>query len=160
MPVESLDAVIVGGGPAGLATSQQLGMRGISNVVLERGGQAGWMWGHVYDGLRLHTGKHLSALPGMSFPAQASLFPTLSEFTSYVARYADRVCIAHSGLHGSDRTETGQRCVGRRNDAGRICGEIRVVATGIMTSPVVPGLRWDVVLWRTDISQHGISAAR
>ena len=138
MPVESFDAVIVGGGPAGLATSQQLGMRGISNVVLERGSHAGWMWGHVYDGLKLHTGKHLSALPGMSFPPQTSLFPTLSEFTSYVAGYADRFALplrVRTEVTGL-RQDNGAWVV--ETTRGEYAAKSVVVATGIMTSPVVP----------------------
>ena len=160
MPVESFDAVVVGGGPAGLATSQQLGMRGISNVVLERGGHAGWMWGHVYDGLRLHTGKHLSALPGMSFPAQTSLFPTLSEFTSYVARYADRfalpirACTEVTGL----RQDNGAWVV--ETTRGEYSGEIRGRCDRHHDLPCGPGLRWDFVLRRADIPQHGISATQ
>ena len=63
MPVKRFDVAIVGGGPGGLAVSQQLAARRISNVVFERGDHAGWMWGQVYDSLRLHTGKHLSSLP-------------------------------------------------------------------------------------------------
>ena len=90
LPVERFDVAIVGGGPGGLAVSQQLAARRISNVVLERGDHAGWMWGQVYDSLRLHTGKHLSSLPGMPFPAHTSLFPTRSEFAEYLESYVDR----------------------------------------------------------------------
>ena len=48
------------------------------------------MWGQVYDSLRLHTGKHLSSLPGMGFPSHTSLFPTRSEFAAYLESYADK----------------------------------------------------------------------
>ena len=95
MPADRFNVVIVGGGPGGLAVSQQLAARGISNVILERGDHAGWMWGQVYDSLRLHTGKHLSSLPGMSFPAGTSLFPTRSEFVAYLESYVRQVSTAH-----------------------------------------------------------------
>ena len=63
-----IDAVIVGGGPGGLAVSQQLGARNIANLVLERGDRVGWMWDKAYESLRLHTGKHLSsACPACRF---------------------------------------------------------------------------------------------
>ena len=138
MSVERFNVVIVGGGPGGLAVSQQLAARRISNVILERGDHAGWMWGQVYDNLRLHTGKHLSALPGMSFPAQTSLFPTRSEFAAYLESYVNgfqlpiRTGVEATGLrreNGSWIVET----VGARFQSSAV-----VVATGIMSSPVLP----------------------
>ena len=68
--------VVVGGGPAGLATSAALRSRGIGHVVLERGTSAGHTWMHLYDSLTLHTGKHLSTLPGMSFDRRVPIFPS------------------------------------------------------------------------------------
>ena len=138
LPVERFDVAIVGGGPGGLAVSQQLAARRISNVVLERGDHAGWMWGQVYDSLRLHTGKHLSSLPGMPFPAHTSLFPTRSEFADYLASYVDRfqlpvrTGVEATGLlreNGGWTVETG---------AARYQSKSVVVATGIMSSPVLP----------------------
>ena len=138
MRVERSDVVIVGGGPGGLAVSQQLATRGISNVVLERGDQPGWMWENVYDSLRLHTGKHLSSLPGMSFPAGTSLFPTRSEFAAYLDSYVDEFRLP---------VRTGVEAAGLENENGHWIvetGAVRyrsrtvVVATGIMSSPVVP----------------------
>ena len=60
-------AVVIGAGPAGLATSQVLGRHGIDHVVLERGNTLGHTWANLYDSLVLHTGKHLSSLPGLPF---------------------------------------------------------------------------------------------
>ena len=140
MPVERFDVVVVGGGPGGLAVSQQLGERNISNVVLERGDCAGWMWGQVYDSLRLHTGKHLSSLPGMPFPARTSLFPTRSEFVAYLESYIDRFQLP---------VRTGAEATGIRQENGgwvvetgsvRFRSRAVVVATGIMSSPVLPDL--------------------
>ena len=57
--------VVIGAGPAGLATSRELTRRGIEHVVLERGNGVGHSWANLYDSLTLHTGKHMSALPGL-----------------------------------------------------------------------------------------------
>ena len=141
LPVESFEVVIVGGGPGGLAVSQQLGARGVSNVVLERGGCAGWMWHNAYDSLRLHTGKHLSSLPGMAFTAGTSLFPTRLELVEYLENYVDRFQLP---------VRTGMEATGIRGEDGGWevqagVGVFRsravVVATGIMSSPLVPEFR-------------------
>ena len=134
----SFGVVVVGGGPGGLAVSQQLGERGISHVVLERGDCAGWMWHHVYDSLRLHTGKHLSSLPGMAFPAGTSLFPSRSELVSYLERYADRFALpVRMGL---EATALASEDVGWavETTGGVFRSKVVVVATGIMSSPVLP----------------------
>src|SRR5215207_6234188 len=81
--------VVVGGGPAGLATSAELRRRRIEHVILERGDAAGHTWMHLYDSLTLHTGKHLSSLPGMSFDRRVPLFPKRSDFVAYLHRYLE-----------------------------------------------------------------------
>ena len=138
MRVEYSDVIVVGGGPGGLAVSQQLSARGIENVVLERGDRAAWMWENVYDSLRLHTGKHLSSLPGMSFPAGTSLFPARREFTAYIEAYVDRFNLP---------LRTGAEVTGVRREDGTWVVEsggaeyrsrVAVVATGIMSSPLMP----------------------
>ncbi len=133
--------VIVGGGPGGLAVSQQLAARNIANVVLERGEHAGWMWGQAYDSLRLHTGKHLSSLPGLPFPARTRLFPTRSDFASYLESYVGRFQLPV-------RTGTAATGLKRENGAwivntcsGQWRARTVVAATGIMSSPVTPTIK-------------------
>ena len=124
-----------------MAVSQQLALRGISNVVLERGDRAGSMWSQVYGSLRLHTGKHLSSLPGMPFSARTSLFPTRAEFAEYLGSYADKFQLP---------IRTGSEATGLQRENGgwtveTASGLFRsrsvVVATGIMSSPVVPNFK-------------------
>ena len=132
------DAIVVGGGPGGLAVSQQLSARRIVNVVLERGDRAAWMWENVYDSLRLHTGKHLSSLPEMSFPAGTSLFPTRREFTAYIEAYVDRFNLPlRTGAEVTGlRREDGVWVVD--SDGAEYRSRVAVVATGIMSSPLMP----------------------
>ena len=135
---DSADVLVIGGGPAGLAVSQQLAARGMDSLVLEKGGHAGWMWSKVYDSLRLHTGKHLSALPGMPFPKETSLFPTLREFTAYLDDYARRFAIpVRTGVEARALEQAGS--VWRVATDGGVYEAPRVVvATGIMSSPAMP----------------------
>ena len=62
---------------------------GIEHVVLERGDAAGHSWTNLYDSLTLHTGKHLSALPRMSFDRRVPLFPSRRDFVAYLHRYVE-----------------------------------------------------------------------
>ena len=136
--LKDLDAVVVGGGPAGLAVSQQLGARGLSSVVLERGERAGWTWRHLYDSLRLHTGKHLSSLPGMPFPRRTPLFPSRLEFVEYLDSYAARFRLpVHTGVEATGlRQEDGGWLV--ETSYGEYRAKAVVVATGIASEPKLP----------------------
>src|SRR5206468_2678711 len=60
----------------------------VPHRVLERGDTVGYTWAHLYDSLTLHTGKHMSSLPGMPFPRSAPLFVPRREFLDYLRRYA------------------------------------------------------------------------
>src|SRR6186713_1076233 len=83
-----MDAVVIGAGPGGLATSRELKRRGVEHAVLERGDAPAHTWANLYDSLVLHTGKHMSALPGLRFPDSTPLFPPRAEFVEYLRRYA------------------------------------------------------------------------
>jgi putative flavoprotein involved in K+ transport len=129
--------LIVGAGPAGLATAACLARRGVPYRLLERGDSLGHSWTQLYDSLRLHTGKHLSHLPGLAFGRRASLFPTRDEFLAYLARYSE-----HHGLDvttGADVRRVEPRNGGWRalTSAGTVHdADVLVMATGIIANPV------------------------
>jgi thioredoxin reductase len=137
--ITQCDALIVGAGPAGLATSRELSRAGVQHVVLERGDQIGETWAHLYDNLVLHTAKRLSALPGLGFPASTPRFPTRRDFLAYLHRYADTFRIpveTHAevaSLHRVDGTWLARTTTGAEIQARAV-----VVATGIVSNPHVP----------------------
>ncbi len=96
----TVDAVVIGAGPAGLATSRELGRRGVAHVVLERGDRIGYTWANLYDSLVLHTGKHMSALPGLRFPESTPLFPTRRDFVEYPGSIREHLRSADSNGRG------------------------------------------------------------
>ena len=134
----SVDVVVIGAGPAGLATSQQLSARGIAHVVLERGDAVGHTWANLYDSLTLHTGKHLSSLPGLRFPRAYPLFIPRPLFCDYLRRYADtfRVPVeTESAVIAVRRTNGGWRIVTARRERR---ATVLVIATGIVANPQRP----------------------
>lgn len=85
-----LPAVIVGAGPAGLASAACLKQRGIEALVLEAGASLANSWRHHYDRLRLHTVKQQSHLPGLPFARELARYPTRAEVIAYLEAYAAR----------------------------------------------------------------------
>jgi indole-3-pyruvate monooxygenase len=131
--------IVVGGGPAGLATSQQLGQRGIAHLVLERGSDIAECWRNSYDSLRLHTGKHLSALPGMRFSRQTPLFPARDDFVDYLRQYTRKFDLPiQTGTNVTRIEYNGQWCVLANERELRATS--LVIATGIMSNPVMPDI--------------------
>jgi putative flavoprotein involved in K+ transport len=136
--VEMLQVLIVGAGPAGLASAHELSRRGIPYRLFERGPSVGTSWLNAYDSLRLHTGRHMSTLPGFGYRSGTPLFPTRDQFVGYLNEYVDR-----AGL----RVETGSNVteLRREGDSWIACvnseevrGSAVVMAVGIMSNPVMP----------------------
>ena len=88
-----LPVLIVGAGPAGLASAACLKQRGIEPLVLEAGASLGNSWRHHYDRLRLHTVKQQSHLPGVPFAKELARYPTRAEVVAYLDAYAARFAI-------------------------------------------------------------------
>jgi cation diffusion facilitator CzcD-associated flavoprotein CzcO len=132
--------VVIGGGPAGLATSAELRRRRIEHVVLERGDAAGFTWMNLYDSLTLHTGKHLSTLPRMSFDRRVPIFPSRRDFVAYLHRYVEVMELPiETGWPVTNVKRDGDTWT-VRSVRGDIKAKTVVVATGIVASPRVPNV--------------------
>jgi len=85
---ETVEVVVIGAGPAGLAAAAMLRERGIDAVILDQAPTVGDRWRHHYDRLHLHTASRHSGLPGLPWPASAPKFPSRDEVVAYLERYA------------------------------------------------------------------------
>jgi cation diffusion facilitator CzcD-associated flavoprotein CzcO len=136
---QEVDVTVIGAGAAGLATSRELSRLGIAHIILERG-QPGESWARAYDSLTLHTGKHMSSLPGMRFGRDAPLFLSRDEFLAYLRRYVERFHLpVRTGVNvTSARYENGRWTI--ESSGGRFLAKLIVVASGIVPNPVLPQL--------------------
>lgn len=135
---DSVDVAVVGAGPAGLATSQQLRALGIEHRLLERGDTVGYTWANLYDSLTLHTGKHMSSLPGMRFPRSAPLFVPRRDFCDYLDRYARGFALPVATRCAVEQVAKSDGHWTLSTSGGSFTARVVVMATGIVANPKVP----------------------
>ena len=138
--MRSVDALIIGGGQAGLATSFLLTRGGIDHLVLERDSIAA-RWRSRWDSFTLVTPNWMTRLPGGEYggPEPDGFMPR-DEVVAHLERYADsfgaplrlgtdaRAVVRHNGGY---RVET---------NTGLIDARAVVVASGSFQRPRRPSL--------------------
>lgn len=88
-PGKEVSVVIVGAGPAGLATSACLNYASVPNIVLEKENVCAPLWKRrAYDRLKLHLAKEFCSLPHMSLPRKLPQFVPRANFVNYLDKYA------------------------------------------------------------------------
>jgi len=133
--------LVIGAGPAGLATAASLARRGIPYRLLERGDTLAYSWEQLYDSLVLHTGRHMSTLPGMKYGRGTPLFPTRGDFVRYLRAYAERFGVrAECGSEVRALRRSPHGWSATLGDGRVVEGSAAVVCTGIIANPRLPGL--------------------
>ncbi len=137
--MQRVEAVVIGGGQAGLAMSHCLVERGIDHVVLERG-RVGERWrSERWDSLRLLTPRWMSRLPGWEYEGpDPDGFMTKDELAAWLEAYAASfgapvwtgVSVTHVG--------SARECFLVRTWAGSWCAYNVVIPTGYCQEPAVP----------------------
>jgi putative flavoprotein involved in K+ transport len=133
-----VDAVVIGGGAAGLAAAAMLKRRGLEPVVLERGPEVGWSWRGRYECLHLHTVRWLSGLPGRRIPRAYGKWVPRDRVCEYLRAYADHHALdVRLGVEALrvERADGGWRV---ETSEGPLEAARVVVASGYNHSPVVP----------------------
>jgi putative flavoprotein involved in K+ transport len=134
-------AVVIGGGQAGLATSRCLVEAGVDHVVLERG-RVGERWrSERWESLRLLTPNWQSRLPGFRYrgpdPDGYMTMPEVAEFLERYARSFDAPLEPGTTVLGVDRRGAGYVVT---TDRGDWLAASVVIATGHCDTPFVPAI--------------------
>jgi putative flavoprotein involved in K+ transport len=90
--VEKVETLIVGGGQAGLAMSEQLSKRGLSHLIVERHRIAERWRSERWDGLHANGPAWHDRLPGLPIAGvDPDGFATRDQMVDYFVAYADRI---------------------------------------------------------------------
>jgi len=86
------EVLVIGAGPAGIASAYFLQRAGIPYTVIDRAPVIASTWASLYPSLRLNTSRFYSHLPGQRFPWWFGIFPSGQQYHRYLE------CFAHT--HG------------------------------------------------------------
>jgi putative flavoprotein involved in K+ transport len=131
-------AVIIGAGPAGLASAAELSRRGVSAVVLEQAEAVGASWRRRYDRLRLNSSRWFSKLPGGRYARGTGIFPSRDELVAYLEDYTGRHEVdvrLRTRVERIDRHGAGWVV---RTSGGDVTAEHVIVAAGYDHTPFLP----------------------
>ena len=142
-----VEAVVVGGGQAGLAAGYYLRRAGLSPgrdfIIVDAEESPGGSWQHMWDDLRLFSPATYSSLPGWMMPPgdDAKLgFPPRTHVVDYLTRYEERYQLHVHRPHRVRAITRGQSADRLLVNADRVELDARFVisATGTWTRPFWP----------------------
>ncbi len=81
--------LVIGAGPAGLASAYYLERAGISYTVVDRADHVASTWSNLYPTLRLNTASFVTHLPGRRLPLRYGYYATGRQLYEYLRRYSD-----------------------------------------------------------------------
>ena len=156
--IEAYETVIVGGGQAGLSVGYHLKQQGHSFVILDAGERIGDSWRNRWDSLRLYSPAFRDGLPGMSFPAPGTTYPTKDEMGAYMEAYATRFELPiRSGAAVEALTKENGRYVAS-GGTQRFQADNVVAATGVFQRPYTPDFAGDLDTGITQLHSDGYHA--
>ncbi len=136
--LESHEAIVVGGGPAGLSAAAALQKRGFETVAIESSDAVGARWRSRYEELRLNSWRVMSNLQRHRMPRIYGRYPSRDDFVAYLESFAahHRLCVRFSTT--LVRVERGDGRWHLLTSAGVMAARYVVVATGWDAVPVLP----------------------
>lgn len=141
MPVEKIEALVVGGGQAGLAMSEHLTRCGVPHLVLERGRVAErWRSGR-WDSLVANGPAWHDRFPGLEFDdVDDDAFAPKERVADYFAEYAEKYSVPiRCGTEVIEvRRNAGRPGFHVQTSEGGMEADYVVAATGPFQRPVIP----------------------
>lgn len=134
------DAVIVGGGQAGLAIGHLLVRDGRQVTILEAADAPAAAWRTRWDSLKLFTPARYDSLPGRAFPGDPDAYPGRDDVVAYLSDYAREFELPVELNSAVRSVRPGDRGYLVELDDRTYEADHVVVATGPFQSPRVPAL--------------------
>ena len=143
MSIEKIEALVVGGGQAGLAMSEHLSNCGVPHLVLERYRIAERWRSERWDSLVANGPAWHDRFPGMEFPdLDPDAFASKEQVADYFVAYAEKIA---APIRCGVEVKEVRKIVGRpgfrvETSAGVIEANSVVAATGPFQHPVIPAV--------------------
>jgi cation diffusion facilitator CzcD-associated flavoprotein CzcO len=132
------EVVVIGAGPAGLASAAELGRRGVRALVLERSDAVASSWRTRYDRLRLNSSRPFAKLPGSRYTRGTPIFPSRDQFVGYLEGYAQRHAVdVRLGVEVNRIDRDGEGWIVRTSQSDVPAQDV-VVASGYTHTPFIP----------------------
>ena len=141
--VEAVEALVVGGGQAGLAMSEHLTRRDVAHVVLERARIAERWRSERWDSLVANGPAWHDRFPNLEFPGlDPDAFASKDQVAAYFETYAERIAApVRCGVEVlAVRRKDAEPGFRAETSAGPIEAAYVVAATGPFQQPVIPAI--------------------
>ncbi|XBI40858.1 hypothetical protein VPH35_125397 [Triticum aestivum] len=151
--MENVVVLIIGAGPAGLATAACLSQFSIPYVIVDRESCGASLWrNRAYDRLKLHLAKEFCELPHMSYPLDAPTYIPKTFFVKYLDDYVECFNIQPKYLTSveSSTFDNDEKCWSimahdmAKSTIVRFTAKFLVAASGensVENIPMIPGLQ-------------------
>ncbi len=134
------DVLVIGAGPAGIASAYALKQAGISYKVIDRADKIGSTWASLYPSLTLNTSRYFSHMPGKPFPLSYGIFPTGKQYHDYLTGFVNEHNFnIHLGI-SVNRVSQADNFWRVETSEGIFLYKTVISATGIWNSPVMPDI--------------------
>ena len=136
------DAIVVGGGQAGLTMGYRLLNNGLRYLILNASAEPTGSWPDYYDSLVLFSPAEYSSLPGLQFPGDPERYPQRDEVAAYLQEYAAYFALSiinNTRITNIKREGALFRLIDAKDES--FLARTVVAATGSFGCPYIPAIK-------------------